>query len=74
VSLLSQDIGAEQPGDKPVPLTLRQLLADLGMLRASEREQRLAVEAWLGSHEPNKVLALNLRRHSFTLDRRTAVA
>lgn len=70
MSLLSRDLEVARPGDGAVPLTLRQLLADLGQLDASKRDQRAAVDAWLETHEPNKVLALNLRRHGFPPRRR----
>lgn len=66
----SEDI--KHPGSQRVPLTTRDLLAELGVLDRPRSDQERAVQAWLKRTRPNKVLSAALRRDGFGAGQRRA--
>ncbi len=52
--------------DEPAVLVLtKDLLDELGVVSCARAEQERVVKEWLSDHEPNRVLALSLRKDGF---------
>jgi hypothetical protein len=54
-------VSISQPG------TVSSLLRELGMSHACVEKTRVALEAWLASHEPERPLRLSLRENGYGL-------
>jgi hypothetical protein len=54
-------------GEASQPATASTLLRELGMSQACVEKQRVALGAWLLSHEPARPLRLSLRENGFGL-------